>query len=260
MLAMLSGELTISVKYFSLFTNVSKDDDTELRASCGLETKDKWKPWKYKDRVSVVTKVEAFRKKLEKESISTKVKRSKVTKFIACQKSRQEFLPLLGKYVDKAHVEPLHLKNNAWQYYFRNILKEAICKSNLPVNCNYKFSEVPDDCSFVRVITSLEMEVKAKCLARKVKRWFDDTHGSGPDLQYRFTGKDSRRFCHNFVILGKSLSHENDSKADRQAVLVFAYIGQRLTLYSPVSTYKFSLFVPKHFLQYQLGEFVFKQV
>ena len=27
-----------------------------------------------------------------------------------------EFVSLLGSYIDKAHVEPLHLKNNAWQY------------------------------------------------------------------------------------------------------------------------------------------------
>lgn len=108
---------------------MSKDDDTNLKASFGLGPENKWKPWKYEDRVSVATKVEAFKKKVEKQSIASNTKRSKVTEFIGQQKRRQEFLPLLNKYIDKAHVEPSHLKNNAWQYYFRNILKEAIRKS-----------------------------------------------------------------------------------------------------------------------------------
>ena len=86
------------------------------------------------------------------------------------------------------------------------------------MKCN-KFSEVPTESTFARVILSLQVEVKAKCLARKVKRWFDGTHGSGPDLQYRFTGRDSHRLCHNFMSLVKSLSNENDSKADRQTIL-----------------------------------------
>ena len=227
MLAMLSGELTISAKYFSPFANVSKDNDTDLSASFGVSPKDKWKPWEYKNRLSVVAKVEAFKKKVEKQSIAGNTKRSKVTDFIAQQKSRQEFLPLLSNYIDKAHVEPLHLKNNAWQYYFRNILKEAIRKSNLPANCN-KYSDVPTESTFARVILSLQNEVKAKCLAKKVRKWFDETHASGPELKYRFTGKDSRRLCHNFMSLVKSLSNDNDSKADRQGILVLAFMGQRL--------------------------------
>ena len=164
---------------------------------------------------------------MEKLSIASTTKRTKVTEYISAQKSRQEFVPLLGKYIDKAHVEPLHLKNNAWQYYFRNILKEAIRKSYLPANCK-KFSDVPIESTFARVILCLQTEVKATCLAKKAKKWIDETHASGPELQYRFTGKDSRRLCHNFMMLVKSLSNDNDAKADRQAILVLAFMGQRL--------------------------------
>ena len=75
---------------------------------------------------NVVNKVEAFKKRVALENISEKAKRSKVTDFIAKQNSRQEFVPLLGSYIDKAHVEPLHLKNNAWQYFFKAVLIVAI--------------------------------------------------------------------------------------------------------------------------------------
>lgn len=136
-------------------------------------------------------------------------------------------LPLIGKLIDLAHVEPLHIKNNAWQYFFKGVLKEAVGKSNLPDSCK-KFADVPNDSIFSRVVTALKFEVKAKCLTRKVKKWYDETQGKGQDLQYRFTGKDSRLLCHNFMRLIKWLSGENDSHQQRKTVLIFAYLGLRL--------------------------------
>ena len=52
------------------------------------------------------------------EPPSAKPKRFKVTEFIACQKSRQEYLSLVGKLIGKSHIELL--------------LKEAAAKSNIP--------------------------------------------------------------------------------------------------------------------------------
>ena len=150
-----------------------------------------------------------------------------MTEFIARKKSRQEIVPLVGKFIDKAHVEPLHLKNNAWQYFFRSLLKEAIGKSNLPPACK-SFVEVPKNSCFARLVTTLQNEVKAKRLTRKVKKWFDETEGKKGDLQYRFTGKTSRLFCHNFITLVKSLSQEEDSQKQKQTILVLSYIGLRL--------------------------------
>ena len=181
MLAMLAGELTISAKYFSPFANVCKDDCTDLRGTFGVDAKNKWQPWNFENRRSVVKQVEMFKKTIENKEISEKSKRSKVTDFIARNKSRQEFLPLVGKVIDKAHVEPLHLKNNSWQYFFKEILKEAIRKSNVPDNCQ-KFTEIPNDSIFARVINALQMEVKAKSLSRKVKHWFDEIQGRTHDL------------------------------------------------------------------------------
>ena len=227
MLAMLAGELTISAKYFSPFANVSLADCRDVKGTFGTESSNKWKPWSYKQRVNVVNKVEAFKKRVALEKISEKTKRSKITDYIAKQSSRQEFLPLLGSYIDKAHVEPLHLKNNAWQYFFKAVLTEAIRKSKLPADCK-KFSEVPADSPFAQVITALQTEVKARRLANKTKQWFNETQGSGADLHYRFTGKDSRCFCHNFMRLIKWLRCEKDSSKERQTVLALAYLGVRL--------------------------------
>ena len=124
-------------------------------------------------------------------------------------------------------MEPLHIKNNAWQYFFKGVLKEATAKSNLSDACK-KFSDVPKDSPFSRVLTALKYEVKAKCLARKVIKWYDETQSTGQDLQYRFTGKESRLFCHNFMRLVKWLSSEKDFKRQRQTVLIYAYVGLKL--------------------------------
>ncbi|RMX45671.1 hypothetical protein pdam_00023844 [Pocillopora damicornis] len=202
-------------------------DCRDVKGTFGTESSNKWKPWSYKQRVNVVNKVEAFKKRVALEKISEKTKRSKITDYIAKQSSRQEFLPLLGSYIDKAHVEPLHLKNNAWQYFFKAVLTEAIRKSKLPADCK-KFSEVPADSPFAQVITALQTEVKARRLANKTKQWFNETQGSGADLHYRFTGKDSRCFCHNFMRLIKWLRCEKDSSKERQTVLALAYLGVRL--------------------------------
>ena len=227
MLAMLTGELTISAKYFSPFANVSVADCRDVKGTFGTQSSNKWKPWNYPQRINVVNKVKAFKKRVALEKSSEKSKRSKVTDFIAKQNSRQEFVPLLGSYIDKAHVEPLHLKNNAWQYFFKAVLTEAIKKSQLPADCK-KFSEVPTDSPFARVITALQTEVKTRRLANKTKQWFNETQGSGSDLHYRFTGKDSRCFCHNFMRLIRWLSNESDSRKEHQTVLLLAYLGVRL--------------------------------
>ena len=60
---MLAGELTNSAKYFSSFGNISTADCTDLTGTFGTENFNMWKPWNYKERVRVVNKVEAFKKK-----------------------------------------------------------------------------------------------------------------------------------------------------------------------------------------------------
>lgn len=227
MLAMLGGELSNSAKFFSSFANVSKENCSDLKGTFGNNGKTMWRPWKYEERIAVANKVDKFKKSLSTKQLKEKQFRTKVTEFISHNKSRQEFVPLIGKLIDKAHVEPLHVKNNAWQYFFKGVLKEAIAKSNLPDTCK-KFMDVPRDSPFSQLVTALKFEVKAKCLARKVIKWYDETQGNGQDLQYRFTGKESRLFCHNFMRLIKWLSNEKDSRLQRQTVLTYAYIGLRL--------------------------------
>ena len=56
------------------------------------------------------------------------------------------------------------------------------------------------------------MRLRQNAWPKRSKKWFDETQGKQADLQYRFTGKESRLFCCNFMQLIKSLSSEDDSK------------------------------------------------
>lgn len=227
MLAMLGGELSNSATYFSSFANVSSNDCKDLKAKFGCSSSCRWKPWSYEERMKVVKKVENFKASLNDGKISEKDRRSKVTTFIKQQKSRQEFTPLVGKVIDKAHVEPLHLKNNAWAYFFKIVLKEAVAKSKISPSCK-SYSDIPEDSCLSQIVSALKTKVKTGRLAKKVMKWFDETQGKQGDLQYRFTGKESRLFCHNFSRLLFVLKQEGDNRKQRLTILILLFIGVRL--------------------------------
>jgi hypothetical protein len=50
---------------------------------------------------------------------------------------------------------------------------------NFPCGRKPEYPEETEENVFGRLISSLKMQVKAGCLCKKVKRWFDDTEGSG---------------------------------------------------------------------------------
>ena len=111
--------------------------------------------------------------------------------------------------------------------YILGRFKEAIAKSNLAVSCK-SFLMSQTTALFRKLWQPFKFEVNAKCLAREVIKWFDETQGIGQDLQYHFTGKESRLFCHNFMHLIKWLSNEKDNWRQKQTVLTYAYVGLRL--------------------------------
>ncbi|CAB4003604.1 Hypothetical predicted protein [Paramuricea clavata] len=199
MLAFLSGELSNSAKYFSSFANVSSDDAKNTQATFGRGIENTWKPWMYSDRLKVVNEVEKLKAKL-KQPLSDATKRSKVTSFIAQKKSRQEFEPPLGNIIDKAHVEPLHLKNNACALAHRYLLLEVFEISNLPDSIKL-FSQVPSNSPIARYISEMKTKCGLSRLAKRIVRWFNKTKAASKALDYRFTGKDSRGFLHNFMYL-----------------------------------------------------------
>ena len=225
-LAFLAGELSISAKYFSPFANVNKDDICDTKSTFGAEASDKWRPWTYQERVKVALAVTKKKQELSHYRLKPATLRNKVTTFIAQKSSRTEFLPLLGQVIDRAKVEPLHLKNNAWQQWHAIILKYAVARTN--VSSCQSVSNTPASSCFRRYYEALLCVLKATRLAKKVKKWFCDGHLKNKDLAYRFTGKESLIMSHHFMKLVESLALEDDQPTHLFSFHMFAVIAVNL--------------------------------
>ena len=143
-----------------------------------------------------------WRNKVTKTSLSASTKRIRVTSLIAEKQSREEFFPRIGKLIEKAHVELLHLKNSGCAFLFTPILEFAIEISKLTQN-DTEFQMVNTNSPFSRLITSLKTEASLSCIAKKVVRWFD----KGKEIQRLFLtdlqGKSRVDFCTNSCTLQK---------------------------------------------------------
>ena len=200
MLSFLGGELSNSAKFFSPFANVSTDNANDVSGTFGRGEGNTWKPWQYTERLKVVKRVEKFKQKVSKQNLAESTKRSKVTSFIAEMGSRQEFEPLLGEIIDRAQVDPLHLKNNACALVHRYLLEEVMMLSNLP-NSVKTFSQISRTSPISTFIEILKTKCHLSRLANGIVKWFNETRGDGKPFDYRFTGRDSRGFLHNFMFL-----------------------------------------------------------
>jgi len=223
MLAFLAGELPVSARFFSTFGNANTNDCDNPSGTFGKGASETWKPWEYKKRVEVAQQVIKFKSKVEKLKCSDVAKRKKVLDFISDKGSRQEKEPLIGHFIDRAHIEPLHPKNNACQQLFRHILYESMAKTTFPGK-GLDFNSIPTSCPFSKLVICLERKVKLGRLANKVKQWFNETNGSGKDFRYRFTGQDSRLFLHNFMYIIDAIKEKSDSDKKTFSLHVFAYL------------------------------------
>ena len=225
-LAFLGGELTISATYFSPFADINKSEINYIQGSFGMRANSKWKPWKYNDRVKIADAVAKKKEQLSTSKLKPSTKQEKITSFISQNKSRQEFPPLIGKFIDRTKAEPLHLKNNAWQQWNLSVLKYALARSNLST-CQSIF-HVPSESCFGKYYHSIRFIVKATRLAKKVRKWFADGREKNKDLDYRFTGKESRLFCHHFMSIVQNLKMDSDQRSHTLKLHVFAFTAINL--------------------------------
>ena len=208
-LACMGGELNNAATFFSTFANVSIKNMATLGGNIG-DKKATWQCWKFSDRIVKAKAVEKYKKKLSENELKT---RTKVTTFIANQKSRQEFEPPLGKFIDKANVEPLHTSNNAWQHLFQQFFVIAMKLTNQQVLKKADtFEALPSTCAFKKFVACLEQLLKCKRLCNNISKWYNEKRKKGQDLSYRFTGKESKCFAWNFGHVTETLLQLNPDK------------------------------------------------
>ena len=159
--------------------------------------------------------------------MTAKTNRSKVTKFIASKYSRQEFITHIGKFCDKAVLEPLHLKNNAVQNLHALLLKVAVSNSALPANLS-TISELPNSCPMARYLEAMANEVKAGQLKKQLSKWLIDDRIRDKDLSYRFTGKDSKLILHGFMYLVNAIRGDSDYLTLLAKLIFLSFIAVKL--------------------------------
>ena len=127
MLAFLGGELSNSSYYFTTFADVNQSDSNDISKQFGFSSSSHWKPFPYEKRISDSNLVVKKKKELENSKSSASTKRSNLTSYISkTLNSRQEFVPLVGDYIDSAKAEPLHIKNNVTKELFMKLFRIVI--------------------------------------------------------------------------------------------------------------------------------------
>lgn len=136
------------------------------------EKKHQWHRWKYEHRLAVVKEVDKLKKQLSKGKMSETSKRNRITTCIGNNSSRQEFIPLLGRVIDRAHVETLHLKNNLCALLHRRFLETVLKLSN--THGFSSFEQVPSKSLFAQYVRTLSQKCDLHRLSKKLIKWFND--------------------------------------------------------------------------------------
>lgn len=170
-----------------------------------------------------------------KTNYASSTKRNKLLHFIREQNSRQEHEPLLGKLVNYGFAEPLHNSNNAWAYSHSIMLEIALAKSKIPASCT-DINSLPEYCPFIVYSTILKDTLCVTRLVKKLKHWFQE--GRRKSFSYRFTGKETKKFCQKFMFVLQGLSDVSDPPETKLKIAALAYsclqLGLQLYGYSSV--------------------------
>ena len=198
MLAFLAGELSNAAHFFSTFADVNKDNMNDVEKSF---IKEGWKPFPYEKRVNDAKKANLKKIELQKSKASETTKRSQFTSYISkTLKSRQEEVPLLEEYIDRAKAEPLHVKNNTVKELFIKLFKLAKSQSDLKGAKVY--SQISDDVLFAKFVFCVHYKMGCNFLSKKIITWFNENNGKvEKDFTFRFRGKESRAYMKFFPEL-----------------------------------------------------------
>ena len=236
----MSGEVNNCTSYFSPFANVNQNTKTTMDGSVG-GSNDTWQEWEYEKRIATAKKVEALKAKLRDPSGK---ERSKVTQLISKEKSRQEFVPPLGKFVNLIKAEPLHNTNNAWQHWFTNLLTVVMqYADDAELKSATSLSDMPDDSPVTKFLTHVRETAKCGRLYNSFVRWFGEKRKKGISFTYRFTGLESKNFSWYFnAVIQEVMSIPRLSQGSVLKLHALAFIGLKLrdaaSLYSRVDITK----------------------
>ncbi len=214
-LATVSGELTNSATFPSSFANVKNDQFGVTDGTVGSSESDTWQPWNYHKRLTDADHIAKLKSKSKKP-----VARTKITAEIAKRNSRQEFVPALGKYIEKARIDPLHITNLAWQHWLKRSFTLIVNRSSeigslkkIP-NAN----QIPI-CHLKGFLDQLAM-IRLKRIRKQILKHLAE-RGLQEVLTLRLTGEESKILCQHCITLMEPLL-EGDSSQDFMPIVHMA--------------------------------------
>ena len=203
MLGFLGGELTNAAYFFTTFANVNRDDKNDISKKFSLKGDFAWKPFTYEKGIADAAKVASKKAELHKKNMKECMFCQNLTSFIGKSlKSRQEEIPLVGKYIDKAYCEPLHLKNNVVKEMFLKAMNITLSETILPRTLK-SFHDLPEGNLFFDFIQSVKNGMNCNFLAKKTIAWLNENQNAKKqkDFAFRFRGKESYKYLQNFPLL-----------------------------------------------------------
>jgi len=152
-----------------------------------------------------------------------------LTTFIKELKGRQEEVPLLAEFIDKAKCEPLHLKNNTVKELFMKILHCVLTVANIPSSIK-KISELPKENLLIFLIGYVSKGMNCNYLGKKLRQWFDESSNWKKEKQFsfRFRGKESFNYLQHFPSFPSELLQQvesRDTKLCHYRIIDVAKIG-----------------------------------
>ena len=129
------------------------------------------------------------KEQLSKKNLSYNYSRTLLTNYISTElKSRQEHIPLVGKYIDLAKAEPLHLKNNCVKEMFMKILKVVLSEANIRPTAK-AFSDLNENNLFVIFINYVHRDMSCNKLSKKLKIWFIENKNDKKPFNFKFRAR-----------------------------------------------------------------------
>ena len=125
-------------------------------------------PFTYEKRIADAAEVASKKAELHKKNMKECMFCQNLTSFIGKSlKSRQEEIALVGKYIDKAYCEPLHLKKNVVREMFLKVMNKTLRETILPKTLK-NFHELSEGNLFFDFIQSVKNGINCNFLAKKI--------------------------------------------------------------------------------------------
>ena len=163
--------------------------------------------WTWEKRVAEAAAVKALTELNRARNVSEKQHHEEVLSLLRKNlKSRQLQEPALGKLVQTATADPLHLMN-AWEHLLTCILAESLALSSAPSSVHSTRTPSATEKPIEKLLSFIKERLHLNRLHRKLMDWYDKINETRTaetavqSLQIRLNGLESRKFCQNVMPL-----------------------------------------------------------